>query len=397
MLPESAAPDRTHGGAISERRTQAARWLVCLLGGILAPGGILGCWTEPDCEPFPACSGVPSEFQGTAEPSAATVTESPRFAGTPIPTDSSAYPYNHAASIVELPGGDLLVAWGAGSGELAPDTVIVAARRRSGETPWSAPQVVADVPDHADSNPVLFVDDAGTLWLFHVEMLGDTFCLGRVVAQTSTDGGETWSTARPILDAPCVMIRHRPIILRTGRWVLPAYTQGIYQTQFWVSDDRGQNWRPTQALLTFPNNLQPAVVELDDGGLLALMRTGSGGGFTWQGHSCDGGESWSLCKRRDLPNPDSGLDLIRLAGGQLVSFFNNSPTERSPLAACVSLDGGRTWPPPRTIEGGPPQLSYPSAIQTADGTIHVVYSHRLEYIQHAEFNLAWLLDSAVKP
>jgi predicted neuraminidase len=380
-----------------DQKAPARCWATFLVFSVLAIGAILSSCTDRFCGQFAGCGAGASGTNSASGASAAGITQPSRFVTTPIPTDNGLYPYNHAASIIELPSGDLLVAWGAGSGELADDTAIVASRRRAGETEWGSPFVVADKAGYADSNPVLFSDNVGLLWLFHVEMFGDTFCLGRVVAQTSTDEGATWSSAEAVLDATCIMVRNRPIILSTGRWVLPAYVQGIYQTQFWISDDHGGSWRSTPALLTLQNNLQPAVVELAEGGLLALMRTSGGGDFTWQGRSCDGSESWSLCRQLDLPNPDSGLDLIRLSGGQLVCVFNDSSTERSPLSASVSADEGQSWSLPRIIEGGPPQLSYPSAFQARDGTIHVVYSHRLEYIQHVEFNLSWLLDSAAKP
>lgn len=186
------------------------------------------------------------------------------------------------------------------------------------------------------------------------------------------------------------MVRNRPIITRGGRWVLPAYVQSIYQSQFWLSDDQGETWRPTEALFTLPNNLQPAVQELGDGYLLALLRSGEGGP-AWQACSGDHGETWLLCRRADLPNPNSGLDFLRLAGGSLVVAYNHSTTERTPLVVRASLDGGETWRPPKMVEDGAPQLSYPCLTQSADGVIHLVYSHRLDYIRHADFNLAWVL------
>ncbi|MBN2562424.1 MAG: exo-alpha-sialidase [Phycisphaerae bacterium] len=337
----------------------------------------------PESVPFNA---PPTESRAPGAPS----DEAPHFVTARIPTERSRFPYNHAASIVELPNGDLLTAWGAGSRELGPDTVILVSRRGVGEISWSEPVVAADKPDFADANPVLFVDDAGTVHLFHVEMFGDAFCLGTVVVQTSTDNGRSWSACRRALDAVCVMVRNKPIITRTGRWILPGYVQGIYQSQFWISSDGGSTWRGTAPLFSLPNNLQPAVVELGDGSLFALTRTAAGGGFIWQARSADGGETWALCKRLDLANPDSAIDMLRLADGRLVLVYNNSTTERTPLVATISTDEGKTWSPAKIIEAGPPQLSYPSITQSRNGNIHVVYSCRLEHIQHAEFNLAWL-------
>lgn len=313
------------------------------------------------------------------------------FASKSIPTDPERYPYNHAATIIETPAGDLLCAWGAGARELAPDTVILLSRRPFGSGEWSSPIVVADKPGYADANPVLFVDDAGRIYLFHVEMFGDQFCLGRVIVRTSRDGGHTWDAPRDALGAICTMIRNHLIILRDGSWLLPGYQQAIYASQFWLSRNQGQNWESYPPILTpLDNNLQPAVVELSDSSLLALLRAAGKSGQTWEARSTDAGRSWSLRKRPDLPNPNSGLELIRLRSGELLVIYNDSRTERTPLVAALSEDEGLTWSAPKVLAAGDPQLSYPSACQTRDGRIHVVFSHRLTHIEHVEINEHWL-------
>lgn len=313
------------------------------------------------------------------------------FASQPIPTDPVRYPYNHAATIIETPAGDLLCAWGAGARELAPNTVILLSRRPLGSNEWTQPTIVADKPDYADANPVLFADDSGRIHLFHVEMFGDQFCLGRVIVRTSADDGHTWDAPHDALSTVCTMIRHHPIIFRDGRWLLPAYQQAIYASQFWISDDRGRTWQSGDVLVTpFDNNLQPAVVELSDGSLLSHMRSSGKKGETWEGRSTDGGKTWSLRKCPNLPNPNSGLELILLTDGTLLAIYNDSPTERSPLVAARSTDDGRTWSPPKVLAAGDPQLSYPSACRTRNGRIHVVFSHRLTHIEHVELNLSWL-------
>jgi len=295
------------------------------------------------------------------------------------------YAYNHASTIIEAANGDLLTAWGAGSEELADDCVIVLSRKRPGETTWSEPIVVADKPGYADANPVLLAGEGDELRLFYVEMFGDSFCLGRVMERVSRDHGLTWGPPRDALKTVCTMIRNHILITRSGRWVMPAYQQAIYQSQFLLSEDRGATWSATGGLLTpSANNLQPAVVELSDGSLYALMRTGGGNNETWEGRSTDGGRTWKLGQRPELPNPNSGLDLIRLSGGQLVLAYNPSKTERTPLSVSISNDEGRTWSAPQTIEDGEAQLSYPSLWQSSDGAIHLTYSQRLQRIRHVE-------------
>jgi len=308
-----------------------------------------------------------------------------------IPVDPVRYPYNHAASLVELPGGELLCAWGAGARELADDTVILLSRKPP-DGAWTDPVVAADRPGFADANPVLFVDDTGLLWLIHVEMFGPTFCQGRVMTRTSGDGGVTWTEGRRLLNAACVMVRNKPIILSGGRWVLPAYIEATYASQFWLSDDRGETWRPTLPLQFVPfNHLQPAVVELSDGSLYSLARRAGPGEFTWQSRSFDGGRSWWSRPRCELPNPNSGLDLLRLASGELVAALNGSATERSPLSLAMSHDDGCTWSELFTLDAGPPDLAYPSLCQTTDSRIHVVYSNRLANIRHAVLDPDWMV------
>lgn len=318
-------------------------------------------------------------------------TETPSFSRASIPTDSALYPYNHASSIIALPDGTLLVAWGAGTEELATDTRIVLSRRAAGSTAWTNPVVVADKPGRADANPVLFRAPGGVVWLIYVEMFGATFCESVVMAQTSADGGATWTSPCPMLPTVCTLVRNHPIVLQSGRWLLPAYVQGVYASQFWASDDDGRTWWPGDAYLTLPeNNLQPAVVERSDGSLFALARRSGDAAYTWAMESTDCGRSWSLHVRDDLPNPNSGLDLLRLTTGEFVAAYNDSATTRTPLVVALSTNEGRSWSSARIIADGPPQLSYPSLVEAPDGTIHCTYSDDLTAIAVVSFNRAWL-------
>lgn len=74
--------------------------------------------------------------------------------------------HTHGATLVELPNGDLLSAWFQGNGERwADDVRIMGARLLKGSTQWTAPFLMADVPDFPDVNPVLFLDTKEQLWL----------------------------------------------------------------------------------------------------------------------------------------------------------------------------------------------------------------------------------------
>lgn len=344
---------------------------------------LAGCTESPPCTTQMASQGAVS--------TSTSAVGAPRFATVAIPTDPTAYPYNHASSMAELPNGDFLVAWVAGSKEAAADTVIVASRRRKGESQWSPPKVVSDNPAQGHANPVLFFSSP-KLWLFYSELVGDgQLCLSSIHQRFSLDGGESWSAARIAVNAMCILPRNKPIVLRSGEWLFPLYWQALYQSQFWTSVNSGDAWSFKSAIGTWPSsNLQPAVVQCADGSLYALMRNGSDAGFTWEARSKDCGATWKTNERPDIPNPGSALDMIRLSSGELLVVCNPSTSERTPLSVISSADDGMTWTAPKAIAIGEPQFSYPSVIQAFDGMIHVSYSYRLAHIQHAEFNLEWL-------
>lgn len=74
--------------------------------------------------------------------------------------------HNHSSSVVELPGGDLLVAWFHGSGERQADDVeILGARWRRSTGTWTRPFPLADTPGFPDTNCVLYLDSKRRLWL----------------------------------------------------------------------------------------------------------------------------------------------------------------------------------------------------------------------------------------
>src|SRR5690606_25581159 len=74
---------------------------------------------------------------------------------------------------VELPNGDLLLAWFQGSGERTADDVrIMGARLKKGNGKWSMPFELADTPDLPDCNPVLFIAE-GKLFLVWIAVLAN--------------------------------------------------------------------------------------------------------------------------------------------------------------------------------------------------------------------------------
>jgi len=301
-------------------------------------------------------------------------------------------PSVHCATLAELPDGTLLAAWFAGSYEMARDVVLMIARLEPGSADWSVPAVLVEVPGRSLGQPVFLLHPNGELWFFFDVIMGDHWTSAQPYWQRSTDGGRTWQPPQPLMDYPGLMFRSKPFLL-PGRIILPAYDETTWQSRMLISDDAGQSWRLTDPITTPQGNIHPCIVQLADGRLLAYLRTGGKGGVIWRTESPDGGDTWSEPAATQLPNPNSGIDLIRLNSGALLLAYNPTASGRTPLRVAWSTED-ETWPHGRTLEDGPGEFSYPTLLQSADGDVHLVYTYRREHIQYACFDEAWVRGAA---
>jgi predicted neuraminidase len=314
------------------------------------------------------------------------------------------YPECHASTIVELPNGDLLAAWYAGSREKGSDVAILAARRRSRQDRWGEPFVLADDPHRPEGNPVLFADQRGTVWLFYNVMYGSgegrtrqgtgwTTC--RIHFKTSTDGGFTWSIPGTLTEEWGYITRSRPLQLENGDILLPAHDERDWSSIFFIAEEGKPIWTTGQRIDCGGGfhwgNIEPTLIQRADGSLLCFMR--AGGPETrriWQSESFDQGRTWTKPVTVSLPNPDTAVDLLRLANGHVVLAFNNSTVRRSPLTLALSTDEGTSWCAFRDLESGDGEFSYPTLIQTRDGLIHITYTCSRRAIKHTSIHEDWI-------
>ncbi len=206
--------------------------------------------------------------------------------------------------------------------------------------------------------------------------------------QCSFDGGQTWTSPEHLLDYPGLMFRSRPLVL-PGRIILPVYDENTWESRMLISDDDGGSWWLTNPIVSPPGNIHACLAELSDGRLLAYLRTGGPGGFIWRTESRDEGETWSTPTPTTLPNPNSGIDLLRLRSGRLLLAFNNSQTSRTPLNLALAEED-EDWRWMQTIEDKPGEFSYPTLAQTDEEQIHMVYTYQREHIEYACLTEAWL-------
>jgi predicted neuraminidase len=357
----------------------------------------------------------------------------------------------HSSCLVEAANGDLLVCWFEGSGErTATDVRIRGARLAAGGDAWTAPLELADTPDFPDLNPVLFIDPEQRLWLFWIvvpaERWEDSLLKYRVSDDYLGPGPPRWRWQDAVLLKPAAdfqervasgvagedlerfdygrhsvspidslveaagdpslqqrgwMPRNHLLVLPTGRWLLPLYSDGFYVGLMAISDDRGATWRAGGPIPGVAIN-QPAVVRRRDGTLVAFMRReGRIPPLRVQvSSSADDGETWTVAESIDVPNPNASLEVIALADGRWVMIFNDLEEGRDSLAVALSEDEGRTWPHTRRVEhlpGG--EFHYPSIIQTADGRIHATYTYQpgpraQKAIKHLSLDADWIRDGA---
>jgi predicted neuraminidase len=191
--------------------------------------------------------------------------------------------------------------------------------------------------------------------------------------------------------------KNKAVLVDGKRLIVPLYSDGFSFSLMAITDDSGQTWRFSEPLVA-AGNIQPSIAKQADGTLVAYMRdNGPAPKRLHISSSKDEGLTWSLVKDSELPNPGSGADIVTLHNGHWVLASNDTERGRESLAVSLSLDEGKTWPYTRHLESGSPDKpspsgAYPSIIQGADDSLHVVYSYHgtRKTIKHARFTEAWL-------
>jgi len=358
--------------------------------------------------------------------------------------------HNHASCVIECPNGDLLACWYRGVGpEKGDDVAIMGARKPKRANRWSERFVMADTPGYPDDNPCMFIDPQERLWLLWPTLLANQWGTALMKYRIATDyqmreGPPVWSW-QDILHvtplnfeqqleaglkryqaqypevlkrlAPQVdkllqeirekaastlyqrlgwMTRAHPTLLPSGRLIVPLYTDTFSVSIMAITDDWGKTWITSEALVG-AGNIQPSVVRKQDHTLVAMMRENGLQRRIRVSESKDDGLTWSPVENMELPNPGSGLEVIRLADGHWALIYNDTEEGRHRLAVSISDDEGKTWKWTRHLERsqrGQGSYAYPSLIQARDGALHATYSFSEggQSIKHAAFNQEWVLQ-----
>ena len=321
---------------------------------------------------------------------------------------------NHAANLLALPNGDLLLTYYSGIYERGADESIVLSRLPKGASKWTTPVVVSHHADWANQNPLLFLAPDGTVWLFHTTQRGDQQ-KDIVYALKSTDQGHTWSG--PVTVFPQLgLYTRQPLVVFQKQWLFPVYhsaggsiTSNAQKDHSYVevSADSGATWKECDV----PGSggfVQMNIIPLSQDHLIAFFRSRYAD-WIYKSESSDGC-TWTPPQVTQLPNNNASIQATRLKNGHLVMIFNNTQAELKPehadtgsrriLSIAISEDNGKTWPWIRDIENPTisqpilpledAEYSYPSVTQSADGMLHVAYTFRRQTIKYMTFSEEWI-------
>jgi predicted neuraminidase len=323
---------------------------------------------------------------------------------------------SHAANLLALPSGDLLLTYYAGIYERGSGESIVLSRLPKGSKKWTEPVVVSYHADWANQNPLLFQAPDKTVWLFHTTQRGGhDQTKDLVYALKSVDEGKTWSEPVTVFPQAGLYTR-QPLVVFKKQWLFPVYhsaggsiTSNAQKDHSYVeiSSDSGATWKECDVEGS-GGFVQMNIIPTSSDHLVAFFRSRYAD-WIYESES-DDGCSWITPHATQLPNNNASIQATRLKNGHLVMIFNNTQAELKPehadtgsrriLSLALSEDGGKTWPWIRDVENPAisqpilpledAEYSYPSVVQSADGMIHVAYTFRRETIKYMTFSEEWI-------
>ena len=320
----------------------------------------------------------------------------PGFVSEDFVFTTARFPQCHASTICETTRG-VVVAWFGGTKEKAKDVGIWVSYHDGNR--WSAPKewangVQHDGLRHPCWNPVLYQPpgDAPTLLFFKVGPSPSTWW-GEMIA--SYDRGRTFRQRRRLPEGIDGPVRCKPILLRDGQTLLCGSSTEYdgwrvhFEKVNLLDGQPHGTWRrigPINPADEF-NAIQPTFLRHADGRLQVLCRTRESVIAT--SFSEDDGETWSKMEATNLPNPNSGIEVITLNDGRHLLIYNHLGSgktgwgRRGLLNLAISEDG-QQWRKVAVLEQEEKaEFSYPAIIQTKDGLVHMTYTWKRQRIKHA--------------
>lgn len=313
------------------------------------------------------------------------------------------HPRNDSASVIELPGGELLIVFiqmhrsNLEGHDEAPSS-IVSMRSNDGGRSWGEYQVEVSPREGELSvyNPSLIRLPDGEILFFYLTyhcLDYDKPLSSSGYLKRSTDGGRTWEDPMPLWrEAPYGCANDTFTLLSDGRLLKsvedvpyrghepgkPGHRAGCF-----VSNDNGTGWAEPVEWVELPLRgcMESHVAETNSGELVMAMRTQLGS--VYLSRSTDCGIHWTHPQASGLSAPESMPSLTRIpTTGDLLLVWNhasydhryNHSGKRTPLSFAVSRDGGRSFGPITDIEDDPAtEFTNIGCSYTEDGRVIISY------------------------
>ncbi len=291
----------------------------------------------------------------------------------------------HASTILKLDNGEIIASWFGGTKEGFDDVDIWLSRKT--KEGWVEPLHFVVEKDTAHWNPVLFQLEDGTICLYF--KVGKKIVHWKTYVSYSKDMGVTWSTPKELVEGDESggrgPVKNKPIYLSDGTIVAPAsIEEGPWRPFVDISKDNGITWEKMDKIEPADDKektfmIQPTLWEGENGNVHMLLRTNKD--KIYRSDSKDYGKTWCEAYPINMPNNNSGIDIVKLENGKLVLVCNPTLGDfgpRSPLSVYIS-DDGINFKEVTKLEDTEGEYSYPSIVNKGN-TVYISYSWKRENV-----------------
>lgn len=294
----------------------------------------------------------------------------------------------HGSSIIEISPGVMCAVWKGGEGQGKSN---IDMKQNVGiwlsfykNNCWSEPERIVEAQDTVCWTPILGKCPKGIALFYRI---GSDPRHTVSMYKYSCDDGKSWSKAYILPAGIGGPTRSKPLIDYEGNMIFGSSSEvgapndEYKATACWIEiiskEKKWSKYGPIEITGKRFGCIEPALFWANEKTALKMLcrdRSCKIGldGWIWAAESYDNGKTWSELHKTDLPNPDSGIEVLALANSNTLLIYNNSHKNRYPLTLSISKDGGNNWQTLFNLE----ELSgeFPSAALDSDGNVHITYA-----------------------